>query len=154
MTTTTYNRPRTTCFRCGAKLETFRESISVEGQRTEASVEYRKCSTCGTVEDSSIFMVIESQHHPIYEGYNYSVRIPAHSYAWGTDEGAEIWDKLFCTYLSSKQIETDYRLKPGSVRQAVKRGYIEAKKDGHDLRILQHKAEAYWGHRNDEDESE
>lgn len=144
---------RIACRQCGNEWTSlFRENILVEGKTTEASIEYRKCPVCGRVEYETIFVVIESQHHPVYEGDPYAVRIPADSSAWQTDEGQETWDKLFCTYLTPRQIEATYNLKPGAVRQAVKRKYIIAKKDGHDLKVLDSVAEAYWGHRNDPDD--
>lgn len=155
MTATRFSTSRIPCFYCKHEwTDLYRENISVEGQTTEATLEYRKCPVCGKVEYSTIFVVISSQHHPVYEGEPYGVRIPADSSAWQTEEGQETWDKLFCTYLTSKQIEATYHLKPGAVRQAVKRGYVEAKKDGHDLKVLAHIAENYWGHRNDEDDAE
>lgn len=143
---------RIACLWCRNEwTDKYRENILVEGQATEASVEYRKCPTCGKVENSTIYIAIESQHHPIYEGDPYSVHIPASGSAWETQHGESVWEKLFNTYLSSKQIEGRYGLKPGSVRKAVNRGYVKAKKDGHDLFILDSIAQEYWGHRTDEE---
>lgn len=129
----------------------YRENIEVEGKATEASIEYEKCPACGRVNNSTIHIAIESQHHPFYEGQPYSIHIPADSDAWGTEAGQQMWSHLFHNWLTSRQIEGKYGLKSGTVRKAVNRGYISAKKEGHDLFILESHAEDYWGQRDDEE---
>lgn len=146
-----YYDTRNLCLYCGHEwAEGWREKILVEGRATEAAIEYQKCSGCGQADYRTIFVVVESQHHP-NEGPGYSLSIPADSQAWDTPTGERVWDKLLAEWLTSKQVEGLYGLKPGTVRKAVNRGYIRAKKEGHDLFILASQAEQYWGNREQEE---
>lgn len=50
-------------------------------------------------------------------------------------------------WLTAREVESRYRLAPGSARRAVQRGYVTAEKRGHDLLFDPATVEQYWGHR-------
>lgn len=50
-------------------------------------------------------------------------------------------------WMTSKEVEREFHLMPGTARQAARRGYVEAEKRGHDWMFKRSHVEAYWGWR-------
>jgi hypothetical protein len=90
-----FAQTRKVCIHCKHETaEIYIDRILVEGQVTEASIEYQKCQNCGRVDYATIFVTIQSQHHSQFEGAGYTFRIPADAQAWDTPEGDRVWSKF------------------------------------------------------------
>lgn len=142
---------RTACQACeNESTDIHRLPLFVEGRALDAWIEYRKCPNCQQVERSSIVLTVDDGTNISEEGVFNSVSVPLTPQAWDTEKGSRIWELLHPDAggsLTSAEIEEKYSLKPGSVRQAFRRGAIPAAKRGHDLLITALDAERQWGHR-------